>query len=506
MGRALKGPVNDSRMIHSFTEYERIFGGIWSPSNMSYAVYQYFQNGGRDAIIVRVHRGATTSTIDITDNPDSPTTTILTLRAANPGMWSSKLEVNVVIQAEADIKEIADADKAIDPQGVNTLFDLIVKDGDRNILETFRNLSLKKSSPKYIVRILREGSDMLRAENVADPPPNHPDPAPTPTPPFPHTYTYHVNTAGSDGDILTDTEIIGGAGPPKEGINALDGADLFNMLCIPPYDASKTTPSTVYSAALSYFEQSQRRAMLLIDPPDNWNNATHPLDPAIGVDNVFGTLRNKNAAIFFPRFTAPDPELGNRTREFVPCGIVAGLIARVDSERGVWKSPAGIETTLNGVLDLTIRLTDQENGDLNPLGINCLRVMPPAGIVVWGARTMRGADRLADQWKYLAVRRTALYIEESLYRGIHWVVFEPNDEPLWAQIRLNVGAFMHNLFRQGAFQGSSPKEAYFVKCDKETTTQYDIDRGIVNIIVGFAPLKPAEFVILQIQQITRGAE
>jgi phage tail sheath protein FI len=148
-----------------------------------------------------------------------------------------------------------------------------------------------------------------------------------------------------------------------------------------------------------------------------------------------------------------------------------------------------------------VSLTDPENGQLNPLGVNCLRALGPAGRVIWGSRTLRGADQLADEWKYVPVRRTALFIEESLYRGTQWVVFEPNDEPLWAQIRLNIGAFMHNLFRQGAFQGTTPKDAYFVKCDKETTTQNDINLGIVNIIVGFAPLKPAEFVIIKLQQM-----
>ena len=148
-------------------------------------------------------------------------------------------------------------------------------------------------------------------------------------------------------------------------------------------------------------------------------------------------------------------------------------------------------------------MTDGENGKINPLGINALRTFPVAGNVVWGARTLEGADALASEWKYVPVRRLALYIEESLYRGTQWVVFEPNDEPLWSQIRLNLGAFMQDLFRQGAFQGISPREAYFVKCDKETTTQSDIDRGIVNILVGFAPLKPAEFVVLKIQQIAR---
>jgi phage tail sheath protein FI len=150
---------------------------------------------------------------------------------------------------------------------------------------------------------------------------------------------------------------------------------------------------------------------------------------------------------------------------------------------------------------LAVPLTNPENGELNPLGINCLRTMPAAGHVIWGARTRVGDDRLASEWKYVPVRRTALFLEESLYRALHWVVFEPNDEPLWAQIRLNVGAFMNSLFRQGAFQGQSPREAYFVKCDKDTTTQNDIDRGIVNILVGFAPLKPAEFVVIKLQQI-----
>jgi phage tail sheath protein FI len=167
----------------------------------------------------------------------------------------------------------------------------------------------------------------------------------------------------------------------------------------------------------------------------------------------------------------------------------------------VWKAPAGLDAGLNGIQGLSVSLTDAENGQLNPLGINCLRTFPAAGSVVWGSRTLRGADQLADEYKYVPVRRLALFIEESLYRGTKWVVFEPNDEPLWAQIRLNVGAFMQNLFRQGAFQGQTPREAYFVRCDKTTTTQNDINQGVVNILVGFAPLKPAEFVIISLQQM-----
>jgi len=209
----------------------------------------------------------------------------------------------------------------------------------------------------------------------------------------------------------------------------------------------------------------------------------------------------RNAALYFPRVVEADPLRDGQLDTFVPCGIIAGVMTRTDTQRGVWKAPAGLDATINGVQGLDVNLTDNENGALNPLGINCLRSFPINGRVIWGARTLRGADQLADEYKYVPVRRLALYIEESLYRGTQWVVFEPNDEPLWAQIRLNVGAFMQNLFRQGAFQGRTPREAYLVKCDSETTTQNDINLGIVNILVGFAPLKPAEFVIIKIQQL-----
>jgi phage tail sheath protein FI len=209
----------------------------------------------------------------------------------------------------------------------------------------------------------------------------------------------------------------------------------------------------------------------------------------------------RNAALYFPTLNEADP-LRNGNAGFVaPSGAIAGVYARTDATRGVWKAPAGVDATLNGTQGLSVNLTDAENGVLNPVAINCLRSFTSAGQVVWGARTLAGADQLEDDYKYVPVRRLALYIEESLYRGTQWVVFEPNDEPLWGQIRTSVGSFLQQLFVQGAFQGSSRQNAYFVKCDSETTSQNDINLGIVNIIVGFAPLKPAEFVVIQIQQL-----
>jgi phage tail sheath protein FI len=242
--------------------------------------------------------------------------------------------------------------------------------------------------------------------------------------------------------------------------------------------------------------------LLIVDPPRDWNteaiiSTAQDKLTALGLNGPVA----RNAAIFFPHILEADPERENQVDSFVPCGAIAGIMARTDRLRGVWKAPAGTEASLNGLRGLKLTLTDQQNGSLNPLGINCLRTFDIIGNVAWGARTLRGADQLADEYKYIPVRRLALFIEESLYRGTQWVVFEPNDEPLWAQIRLNIGAFMQGLFRQGAFQGKAAAEAYFVKCDKETTTQNDINLGIVNIVVGFAPLKPAEFVIIKLQQM-----
>ena len=214
-------------------------------------------------------------------------------------------------------------------------------------------------------------------------------------------------------------------------------------------------------------------------------------------------MHDPNGAAYFPRLKLPDPLNGYQMRTFAPCGVVAGLYSRTDVARGVWKAPAGTEARLIDVQGAAYLLTDSENGVLNPLGLNCFRTFPVFGTVSWGARGLWPAlsRRPASEWKYIPVAPWRSFLEESLYRGLKWVVFEPNDESLWSQIRLNVGAFMHNLFRQGAFQGKTPRDAYFVKCDKETTTQNDINLGIVNIVVGFAPLKPAEFVIIKIQQM-----
>ena len=396
---------------------------------------------------------------------------------------------------------------------ITSLFNLTIREIDpvtkavRNA-EKFINVSVDENDPRFAPKVLEQNSSLARVQKdtitgeykISAVRPNETFKM-TGSPPNREENPVAAQ-GGGDGLPLTNNSFHGpGMQGAKQGIFALEKADLFNLLCVPPYTSSNDVNTDVIAQAVAYCRT--RRAMMIVDPKSSWTSKKAALDDfQIGAyPGVAGPDRTY-AAIFFPRLKQPNPLRDNQVEEFVPSGAVAGIFARTDAQRGVWKAPAGQEAGLVGVPQLGVPLTDGENGELNPLGVNCLRAFPVVGRVVWGARTLDGADRLASEWKYIPVRRTALFIEESLYRGTQWVVFEPNDEPLWAQIRLNVGAFMQNLFRQGAFQGRTPREAYFVKCDKETTTQNDINLGIVNILVGFAPLKPAEFVIIKIQQMT----
>ncbi|MBU4261469.1 MAG: phage tail sheath subtilisin-like domain-containing protein [Proteobacteria bacterium] len=208
---------------------------------------------------------------------------------------------------------------------------------------------------------------------------------------------------------------------------------------------------------------------------------------------------NSYGAVYFPWLKALDPTgQSSEPINVPPSGYVAGMYSQIDAKRGVWKAPAGTEAVLGGAVGLVTDLTDIQQGNLNKnkKSVCVIRKFPGSGIVLWGARTLSSDP----EYKYIPVRRMAIMLRVSIYNGIQWTVFEPNDQELWSQIRLNIGSFMMTLFRQGAFQGSTPSQAFFVKCDSETTTQADIDLGIVNVLVGFAPLKPAEFVVVKISQ------
>ncbi|HET7065478.1 MAG TPA: phage tail sheath C-terminal domain-containing protein [Rudaea sp.] len=625
IGRAPRGPVNQATVINSFADYERQFGGLSLSSSMSYAVRDFYLNGGQQAVIVRLFNPAFANAADqdaaeagvkaIADSavaaasgkdakkaandaytkliadPNStapqkagakfalgvislvadagtqddvkaavavaqtPFTAQIPIQlstlqpdgtskaagnlnfvASSPGAWGSSLRIAV------DQKNARDdvAQGLIGPSGAKSdLFNVYVTDTASSQSETFLNLTVKDSA-RRVDLVLQSQSALLRYDgkpdgtvalgqgidavsakqadvtkaqaklladqmNGATQATLDADNAAISK--AKNDAATATDLAASDGGELTASDFLPDQGEAnKQGLYALEQLysrdQLFNLLCIPPYNPVSSVGAVdidvdpfLLDYAASYCEK--RRAMLIVDPRSGWSTTAQAID---GYNNDIGT-RSSNAALFFPRVLTANPLHDNQIESFAPCGIVAGVFARTDTQRGVWKAPAGIDASLVGVASLHVPLTDDEHGELNPLGINCLRNFPVYGRVLWGSRTLKGADAFADEYKYVPVRRTALYIEESLYRGTQWVVFEPNDAPLWAQIRLNVGAFMHNLFRQGAFQGSTPKDAYFVKCDGDTTTQNDIDAGIVNIVVGFAPLKPAEFVVIQLQQM-----
>jgi hypothetical protein len=526
IGRAERGPVNVATTINNFGDFQNQFGGLWDESSLGYAVNDFYLNGGAQAIIVRLYNA------DPGNPPAAPPATKATLTvgnisfiAANEGLWGLSLRATV------DQNNIPAAVAASMGLATTDLFNLTVVDESTNTTETYMNVSVKNSS-RRVDNVLAQLSSLLYCNGVPDatkPIVTGQDALgklETTLSTAQTTLTNDQNAGAAAGTITTDQAAITTAKTAldtalnnaaaalsdglqltvmsflpangqsaKQGIYALEQADLFNILCLPPYNPADVDVNLI-AAAGAYCEK--RRAMLIVDSPSTWT--TKDLAKNNFTANGAGSS-SANAALYFPRLQYPNPLHDNQTETFAACGAMAGTWAATDTSRGVWKAPAGIDASLTGVTGFSVPLTDDENGELNPLGVNCLRSFPVYGRIVWGARTLRGADALADQYKYIPVRRTALYIEESLYRGLKWVVFEPNDDALWAQIRLNVGAFMQNMFRQGAFQGTTAAAAYFVKCDSETTLQNDIDLGVVNVVVGFAPLKPAEFVVIQLQQM-----
>ncbi|WP_445173403.1 phage tail sheath C-terminal domain-containing protein [Microcoleus sp.] len=623
IGRSLRGLENEPTIINSFSDFERMFGGLDVDYPMSYAVRDFYLNGGSQATIVRLFNdgllkakkeagksvqdaanallkaiedakaqsGATadslkqaarTKAIEIkNDTNQSAAAKNTAEKVANAAEQVTDTDLEKVVEAAKKAVELTsgdakaareavsvlnrkaskqiviqkaasstDKDKVfiletsspgawgnnlsvkIDYEGItddvadrygltkDSLFNLtIIENPPKGPREVIRNVSIQKNAgSRRLDRILEQESQLVRVQMAGgeilgiEPGMTQPDATPRDQDPSnpdlkPDDLQKLKFQGGKNSELLepinfelkrddSDQPIS------KTGLYALDKADLFNLLCIPPEVRTEDTDKEIYKLALPYCVK--RRAMLIVDPPVAWaaNKETAAANAKAGLTDLgLSGTDARNAILYFPRVIQADPLREGQLDTFVPCGILAGVMARTDTQRGVWKAPAGIDATLNGIVGLQANLSDDENGMLNPLGINCLRNFPVYGRVVWGSRTLRGADQLADEYKYVPVRRLLLFLQESLYRGTQWVVFEPNDEPLWSQIRLNLGAFMQNLFKQGAFQGKTPKEAYFVKCDSETTTQNDINLGIVNIVIGFAPLKPAEFVIIKFQQI-----
>jgi uncharacterized protein len=430
---------------------------------------------------------------------DQPSSTSLgfTFTASSPGAWGNLVAISATPQSAA-----------MDPTGTRFSLNVITASagGVMQVVESYNNLSVVASDPRYVVTVLNTDSNYVSvaAAGVATQALNQAQPTAL-SPPAATPLTGAFLSGGNDGIVLDPTlDSSGGlfetalnvAGTAVSGnvygIHLLDRVPIFNLLCVP----GESDPQAI-SGLQAYCAGSNIRAFYIVDCAGTATFSSLEAGPPSAIAGQYSS----NSAFYFPWVSAPDPLAGSRPRPFPPCGFVAGIYAATDASRGVWKAPAGIDASLSGIQGLEYNLTDLENGTLNTQAINCLRQFRVYGNVVWGARTLQGNDQAGSQWKYIPIRRFALFLETSLYDGTQWAVFEPNDSTLWGQLRLNIGSFMQGLFLQGAFQGTTPAQAYFVKCDSENNPQTTIDQGIVNVTVGFAPLYPAEFVVIQIQQM-----
>ena len=522
VGRTKWGPVNDPIIISSFMEFQRTFGGLWKESNLGYSVMDFFNNGGSQAVIVRLYKESTSE-----DSP--PPKAQITIgdfcfEAVNPGVWGEGLSIEIdfdIPQKSADILKL----------DINKMFNLsVVKHDEKGRIlrnERYENLSIddkdkedNHNKQRYDLVLgmhsalinHKEGKDLPEdlnsskelledgvvkysaKESIAEIQKKINELGDDKKEEKAKLEKKIIALKSSDGEQVDADCFIGTTNEQNnEGIYALEHIrpNVFNLLVIPVYNPDDVDPVVIQKAA-EYCEN--KKAILIVDPPSSWESVQ---DAENGLNSV-GT-NSKNAAIYFPRVQVPDPLNNYLLKEAGPSGAIAGIYARTDATRGVWKAPAGNDAVLQGV-EISRILSDNDNGLLNPLGINCLRQFP-VGNVVWGARTLQGADTLGSEWKYVNVRRLTLYLEQSIQLGIKWAVFEPNDRPLWNQLRSSISNFLSGLFADGAFAGSKMEDAFFVKVDETTTTQNDIDNGIVNIEIGFAPLKPAEFIIIQIQQL-----
>lgn len=280
----------------------------------------------------------------------------------------------------------------------------------------------------------------------------------------------------------------------------------FQLLCIPPDTPvmDEVAMATIYQGAAELC--STNLAFLIAEPPPSWSAlvAAGQTDQIPGPARTYGIVAPyaQFAAVYFPPFVSTDP---TDPAPRPVSGAIAGIYARTDTSVGVWHAPAGVDAGIEGAGNVSQVLEDADRAALNRVAINAIASFPDIGVVVWGARTLDGLDTLSSDYKYVPVRRLASYILASVRAGTRWAVFEPNTSTLWSALQLQIANFMNGLWRQGAFQGGSPADGYFVTCDASTTTIQDIEQGVANVVIGFAPVRPAEFIVLYVQVVTATA-
>jgi uncharacterized protein len=488
-------------LVTSFTDYLRQFGGFRQDSFLTYAVKAFYDNGGSRLYIVRVAKNAAVATFGPGSPPLSPPGGTLPISAANEGVWGNNIWVSVTASSDRDPANFK----------LNVMFGATAAEASHNVVEAYDNVTVMSAAsgapvPANYVGALVNG----RSEYIAIPPGSPITTAPAPFAP-------RRLGGGSDGVALSPADFVGDVSPDGirtgTGLNALDKVTDVNLIAIPGQGDIGTVNAGMdycknFRPLQDCFYIGDVGSVASVDVARLANAATDVFKVSDAADYATvgfppGTQLDKSAgdygAIYYPWVLTNDPiGTGSNPRILVPpSGYVAGIYARTDNSRGVFKAPAGIDTGLAGAIAPLTTVGDVEQDSLNPVSVNVIRSVPGSGLVVWGTRTI-GSDA---EYRYVPVRRMAIFLRVSIYYGIQFAVFEPNDEPLWSSLRLNIRAFMLTQFRSGAFQGSKPDDAFFVKCDSTTTTQTDIDNGVVNILVGFAPLKPAEFVVLKLTQV-----
>lgn len=490
LGMTERGPLKP-RLVTSYTQFTRLFGSYTSDSLTAYAVDGFFSNGGQRCFIGRVVRsGADTSALTV--DP-------LDLTAVGPGAWGNRVAVRVENASSGDLNQF----KLLVAYWSDTLPSLAesgATDEERRrnlralldsatLVEVFDNLSTSSTSQDHYLKRINGISGLVE---IAEPA-NANRPANT------SGAFMAALTTGDDGAAsLTRDDMRGDpAALPGErtGLTAFTEVDEITILYAPDmyssiFDAGGRT--TLVDDILTHCETLKDRFAIL-DVPSGTADIS-------GLTLSASPLRpSKYGAVYYPWVKISDP-LTKRDKLVPPGGYMAGIYARSDQERGVHKAPAN--ETVRGAIDLEFAITKGEQDILNPRHINCIRAFPGRGILVWGARTMI----LDALWKYVNVRRLFIYLEESIDEGTQWVVFEPNDEKLWARVKQSVTEFLTRVWKDGALMGKTVEEAFFVKCDRTTMTQDDIDNGRLICVIGVAPVKPAEFVIFRIAQWTGGAK
>ncbi len=482
VGNFERGPTGTPVLVGSYSEFQTRFGAVVTDSPVSWAIEDFFLNGGSQAYIVRIYSSGATAPAKKgkapaaagggSDGIAKATIGGADFAANSPGDWGNSIKV-AVTTVTVNSKTVYGVTVTYTPSTGGTL------------TENFNNVSTDPNSPKRIDHYVSANSQYVTVAQL---------------PASLSAATATALTGGTKCGALTSVNYL----DPKTGFQAaLAKVPVFNLLYVPPPDyttwqswAAGDDYSTLLDAAAAFCQSSN--AFLICDPLPSWSTHVQAgTANAIDVSDlgIVGDAAEYGAVYF------PNPDMGStRPTPYPVGGIVAGITAHTDATRGVWKAPAGQKAAVMGATGLPVGITPSDRGILNSGAINAFKTIHEVGTVIWGARTLAGADVLDSDYKYINVRRLTSYIELSLVQGTQWAVFEPNDETLWASLQSSITAFMSELWRQGALAGTSQKDAFSVQVGASTTSRDDQRAGRVNIIVSFAPVYPAEFIILYIEQ------